>query len=106
MEALAAASEEEVQALWAGLGYYQRARSMHQCLQSLVTVACNLHCLCAGAKQVLKQHGGQLPSTARELEELPGIGPYTAGPDESMRFPSLPTAACACACVGAVASIS
>lgn len=32
-----------------------------------------------GAKKVQADHGGSLPGTAKELKELPGIGPYTAG---------------------------
>jgi A/G-specific adenine glycosylase len=58
---LAAAPLDDVLAMWAGLGYYSRARNLHQCA---VAVA-------AGA-------GGQFPRTEAELLELPGIGPYTA----------------------------
>jgi A/G-specific adenine glycosylase len=59
--ALAAAPLDDVLALWSGLGYYRRARLMHQCAQTLVA-----------------QHGGRFPSTAHELAQLPGIGPSTA----------------------------
>ena len=59
--ALALASEEEVLALWSGLGYYRRARSLHK-----------------AARFVAAQHNGNLPSTAAELRALPGIGAYTA----------------------------
>lgn len=52
----------EINAAWAGLGYYRRAKLLHE-----------------GAKKVQEIHGGSLPSTAQELKELPGIGPYTAG---------------------------
>ena len=59
--ALAAASQDEVLALWAGLGYYSRARNLHRCAQVVVA-----------------QHGGAFPHTAAQLAELPGIGPSTA----------------------------
>ena len=69
IEALAAASPEDVNAAWAGLGYYRRARFLHAC-----------------AKEVVAHHGGALPSTAAELIKLPGIGPYTAGAVASIAF--------------------
>jgi A/G-specific adenine glycosylase len=59
--ALAAASRDDVLAAWAGLGYYSRARNLHQCAQA-----------------VASQHGGHFPATEAALRELPGIGPYTA----------------------------
>jgi A/G-specific adenine glycosylase len=59
--ALAKAPEQEVLALWSGLGYYRRARMLHQ-----------------AAKFVATHHQGKLPVTADELRELPGIGAYTA----------------------------
>jgi A/G-specific adenine glycosylase len=58
---LALASEEEVMALWAGLGYYARARHLHAC-----------------AKRVVSQWDGQFPTTSQDLQTLPGIGPSTA----------------------------
>ncbi|MBN8556372.1 MAG: A/G-specific adenine glycosylase, partial [Burkholderiales bacterium] len=58
---LAAASEDEVLALWSGLGYYSRARHLHRC-----------------AREVLARHGGSFPRTAAELATLPGIGRSTA----------------------------
>jgi A/G-specific adenine glycosylase len=58
---LALAREDEVLALWSGLGYYRRARMLHKAAQY---VAQNFH--------------GSLPSKAEELRELPGIGEYTA----------------------------
>ncbi len=61
MASLAAAELDEVLAAWSGLGYYRRARAMHQ-----------------AADQVMRQHGGRLPSTADELARLPGVGAYTA----------------------------
>lgn len=60
--ALAAASEDEVLALWSGLGYYSRARNLHRC-----------------ARQVVALHGGAFPSTVQALQNLPGIGRSTAG---------------------------
>lgn len=58
---LAAAPVEEVMALWAGLGYYTRARNLHQC-----------------AKQVVEKYQGIFPSDPKLLQELPGIGRSTA----------------------------
>lgn len=62
LAALAAADEDRVFALWSGLGYYRRARHLHQAAQRCV--AC---------------HGGQLPDNLAELMALPGIGRSTAG---------------------------
>ena len=59
---LAAAPLSEVLSLWAGLGYYARARNLHAC-----------------ARQVLQQHGGRFPLDAEALAKLPGIGRSTAG---------------------------
>lgn len=59
--ALAAAPQDEVLALWAGLGYYSRARNLHRCAQAVVA-----------------EHGGVFPGTAAALQTLPGIGPSTA----------------------------
>jgi len=59
--ALARASEQDVLAQWSGLGYYRRARMMLQ-----------------AARQVVREHGGDLPKSAEELRGLPGIGVYTA----------------------------
>ena len=58
---LAAASQDEVLALWAGLGYYSRARNLHACAQAVV-----------------KLHEGEFPRNAELLQSLPGIGPSTA----------------------------
>ncbi|WP_370263806.1 A/G-specific adenine glycosylase [Limnobacter sp.] len=66
---LAAASEQDVMQLWAGLGYYSRARNLHAC-----------------AKQVVERFGGQFPSTVAELESLPGIGRSTAGAIASLAY--------------------
>ncbi|HXF64040.1 MAG TPA: A/G-specific adenine glycosylase, partial [Caldilineaceae bacterium] len=69
VEALAAASQQEVLKLWEGLGYYARARNLHR-----------------AAQQVVADHGGQVPNTRRELLRLPGIGAYTAGAILSLAF--------------------
>ena len=53
--------EQDVLALWSGLGYYRRARMLHKAAQTVVA-----------------EHAGNLPATAAELRELPGIGAYTA----------------------------
>ena len=58
---LAAAPQEDVLALWSGLGYYSRARNLHRC-----------------AHAVMAQHGGQFPRSSAELVMLPGIGRSTA----------------------------
>ncbi|MEY4752916.1 MAG: hypothetical protein RJA44_591 [Pseudomonadota bacterium] len=58
---LAAASTDEVLALWAGLGYYSRARNLHRCAQLVVS-----------------EHGGVFPASAAQLQQLPGIGRSTA----------------------------
>jgi A/G-specific adenine glycosylase len=69
IEALASANEREVLSAWEGLGYYSRARNLHQ-----------------AAQQVLRECDGQLPETAAELQKLPGIGAYTAGAIASIAF--------------------
>jgi A/G-specific adenine glycosylase len=61
VQALARASEDEVLALWSGLGYYSRARHLHRC-----------------ARAVVEGLGGRFPTRAAELQQLPGIGPSTA----------------------------
>jgi A/G-specific adenine glycosylase len=58
---LALAPEQDVLALWSGLGYYRRARMLHK-----------------AAQFVASQRAGTLPFTAEELRALPGIGAYTA----------------------------
>jgi A/G-specific adenine glycosylase len=61
LKALAAASEAEVLAAWQGLGYYARARRLHQVAQAIMT-----------------HHQGKIPQDLPTLLQLPGIGPYTA----------------------------
>lgn len=69
VEALANASLEDVLALWSGLGYYRRARSLH-----------------AGARVVLERHAGVFPAERGAALEIPGVGPYTAGAVLSIAF--------------------
>jgi len=63
---LAAASEDEVLAAWAGLGYYSRARNLHR------------------ASRELAERGW--PRSSTELRALPGVGPYTAAAVASLCF--------------------
>jgi A/G-specific adenine glycosylase len=66
---LAVAAESDVLAAWSGLGYYRRARAMH-----------------AAARKIVEEFGGRFPRTAEELENLPGIGRYTAAAIASIAF--------------------
>lgn len=59
---LAAAAEDEVLALWSGLGYYARARNLHR-----------------AAREVAARFGGAFPSRFEDLVTLPGVGRSTAG---------------------------
>ena len=67
--ALAAAPLDDVMALWAGLGYYSRARNLHRCAQAVV-----------------EQHDGAFPASVDALAELPGIGRSTAAAIASFAF--------------------
>ena len=67
--ALAAGTEQDVLALWSGLGYYRRARMLHK-----------------AAKVVASVHRGVMPATAAELLSLPGVGSYTAAAVASIAF--------------------
>jgi A/G-specific adenine glycosylase len=67
--ALGSASLDDVLRMWAGLGYYSRARNLHAC-----------------AVAVLRDHGGVFPDTEEGLRELPGIGPYTAAAIAAIAF--------------------
>jgi len=69
VQALAAASLDDVLSAWSGLGYYRRARYLH-----------------AGAIAVTKDHGGIVPDTVPQLLAVPGIGRYTAGAIASIAF--------------------
>lgn len=67
--ALAAAAEDEVLAVWSGLGYYRRARLLHQ-----------------GVREVVTRYHGLVPQDPIERRALPGIGRYTAGAIGSIAF--------------------
>ena len=69
VQTLAAARESSVLATWSGLGYYHRARRMHQ-----------------AAKVIARERKGIFPRTAAEWRELPGIGRYTAAAIASIAF--------------------
>ena len=69
VRALAAADIEDVRKLWAGLGYYARARHLHACAQAVVA-----------------RHGGIFPAAQEDLLALPGIGPYTAAAVAAIAF--------------------
>ena len=67
IEALAAASDEQILSEWAGLGYYARARNL---------IAC--------AREVVRRGG--FPRTEAELRALPGLGEYTAAAIAAIAF--------------------
>lgn len=67
VEALAAASEDDVLKLWQGLGYYSRARNLH-----------------AAAKQIVEM--GKFPDTLEGIKSLKGVGDYTAAAIGSFAF--------------------
>jgi A/G-specific adenine glycosylase len=67
--AVAVAALDEILSLWAGLGYYARARNLHRT-----------------ARIVVEQYNGTLPSTVAELMRLPGIGRSTAGAIAAIAF--------------------
>jgi A/G-specific adenine glycosylase len=69
VEALGGASLDDVLRMWAGLGYYSRARNLHAC-----------------AVAVRRDHGGVFPDTEQGLRSLPGIGPYTASAISAIAF--------------------
>ena len=69
VRALARAPLDDVLRLWAGLGYYARARNLHACAQAVVA-----------------HHGGHFPRTEAELATLPGIGRYTAAAIAAIAF--------------------
>ena len=69
LEDLASAPEEKVLKAWEGLGYYSRARNLQK-----------------GARQVMHEYRGRLPSDPAELVKISGIGPYTAGAIASIAY--------------------
>jgi A/G-specific adenine glycosylase len=66
---LAESSQEQVLKAWEGLGYYSRARNLHK-----------------AAQLVCEKHSGKLPSNYKELQSIPGIGPYCAAAIASIAF--------------------
>jgi A/G-specific adenine glycosylase len=66
---LGRASLDDVLRMWAGLGYYSRARNLHAC-----------------AVAVKRDHGGAFPDTEEGLLALPGVGPYTAAAIAAIAF--------------------
>jgi A/G-specific adenine glycosylase len=62
IEALAEANEDKVLKAWEGLGYYSRVRNLH-----------------SAVKEVNEKYNGEVPNTPKEIAELKGVGPYTAG---------------------------
>jgi len=66
---LATSSEDEVMRAWQGLGYYSRARNMHQ-----------------AAKQIITQHKGKFPDSYQEILRLKGVGEYTASAISSFAY--------------------
>ena len=66
---LGRASQDDVLRMWAGLGYYSRARNLHAC-----------------AVAVLRDHGGVFPDTEEGLRKLPGVGRYTAAAIGAIAF--------------------
>ena len=69
VEVLAGAPLSDVLAVWSGLGYYRRARALHE-----------------AARQVLADHNGKLPSDIAGLRSLRGIGRYTSAAIGSIAF--------------------
>lgn len=69
LASLAQADEAEVLAAWSGLGYYRRARALRE-----------------SARAVLAEYEGKIPTTAAELNRLPGVGVYTAAAVASIAF--------------------
>lgn len=69
LKTLAGASEEEILKIWEGLGYYSRARHLHQ-----------------AAKIILECYDGKLPTDKKQIQKLPGFGPYTSNAVLSLAF--------------------
>jgi A/G-specific adenine glycosylase len=69
IQKLGEASLQDVLKAWEGLGYYSRARNLHE-----------------AARYILTKHHGQIPSNRHELEKIKGLGPYTIGAILSFAF--------------------
>ncbi len=68
-EAMALATEDQILELWAGLGYYRRARNLKR-----------------AAEAIVERHGGRFPTEFDAILGLPGVGRYTAGAVASIAF--------------------
>lgn len=66
---LAEAKEEDVLKMWEGLGYYSRGRNLQ-----------------SGVKEVVAEYGGKIPENRKDISQLKGVGPYTAGAVLSIAF--------------------
>lgn len=69
LEELAQAGQDEMLTYWEGLGYYHRANNLHQAVKDVSAI-----------------YGGKLPTDLKKLQDLPGIGRYTAGAISSIAF--------------------
>ncbi len=69
VDKLAEAADDDVMAAWAGLGYYSRARNLLAC-----------------ARAVIANHNHMFPNNAAQLQDLPGIGPYTSAAIAAIAF--------------------
>lgn len=69
LDSLASASEDEVMALWQGLGYYSRARNLQKAARYIVT-----------------ELNGEFPNELTAIEKIPGVGRYTAGAIRSFAY--------------------
>jgi A/G-specific adenine glycosylase len=69
IERLAAARRSSVLSAWSGLGYYRRARMLHE-----------------ASKEIVRERSGNFPNTAAELRHLPGVGHYTSAAIASIAF--------------------
>lgn len=69
IKSLAAASQDDVLRQWQGLGYYSRARNLHDAVQ-----------------EVQAKYGGRVPDTKKEVRALKGVGDYTAGAILSLAY--------------------
>jgi A/G-specific adenine glycosylase len=69
VKSLADAKLEDVIKVWEGLGYYSRARNLHE-----------------GAKEMRERFGGEIPSSQEDLKAIRGLGPYTIGAILSFGF--------------------
>jgi len=69
LHALAAVPEDDVLALWSGLGYYSRARNLH-----------------AAARAIVANHDGKFPASVDAIAQLPGVGRSTAAAVAALAF--------------------